>query len=398
MARRLLFAAAVLVLCVVAVLAYRSNTSRPLAVGESSAAPILVAGVNEPAEMRVAPFPTSLVPEPLRMEGDAPEGVDLKRNPSAMIAPLNRILAKYPDWWDGYAGRAAFLCEHGDRAAALLDLETSLKQIDNVTWLRAADILSMRAWIEHANGDDASALTDLDKAIRSDLRQPTKFVNSGATEPEKTATAQCIWTETDLDALVNRFPSDARSWVARGLYFSFFTFWNHDTLQPALASFQSAERWSAGSGLPHLFVADVLQKAHPFSGVGMSDADRDALNRERLDELSKAISLEPNLVPALEDRASLYLNLKQYAQADFDKVTPLDPNDVLALNDRGVTKMQTGDFYGATSDFTSAIARKERAVQPVGVTVMVISELAYSACKYSTPRETLFVIAYWLNG
>jgi tetratricopeptide (TPR) repeat protein len=117
--------------------------------------------------------------------------------------------------------------------------------------------------------------------------------------------------------------------------------------------------------LPHLFVADVLQKAHPFSGMGMSDAGRDTLNRERLDELSKAISLEPNLVPALEDRASLYLDLKQHAQAiaDFDRVTTLDPNEALALNDRGVTKMQTGDFYGAIFDFTSAIAHKERALQ-----------------------------------
>ena len=48
------------------------------------------------------------------------------------------------------------------------------------------------------------------------------------------------------------------------------------------------------------------------------------------------------------------------ATADYDKVISLDPQDYAALNDRGIAKMQLGNYYGAISDISAAIAIRKR--------------------------------------
>ena len=105
--------------------------------------------------------------------------------------------------------RAAALCEGNDHVAIMADLDRALKFIDTSRTGKASigSLLSMQAKMEYANEDYAAAINDLDRGIRADLKKATKFTNSGAVKPEKTASL-CVWTEPDMDALVQRFPTD----------------------------------------------------------------------------------------------------------------------------------------------------------------------------------------------
>jgi tetratricopeptide (TPR) repeat protein len=84
-----------------------------------------------------------------------------------------------------------------------------------------------------------------------------------------------------------------------------------------------------------------------------------------LGELNKALALDPNLQPALSDRAEVYFDLKQFAQAipDYDKVIALDSKNAGAFNDRGLAKIELGQTYDAISDFGEAITLKPRELQ-----------------------------------
>jgi hypothetical protein len=91
----------------------------------------------------------------------------------------------------------------------------------------------MRAKMEYAIGDYAATKDDLEGAVRADLTKALEFTNSGAVKPEKTAPI-CVWSLSDMDALVHHFPSDYRSYLFCGLYFGFFTTWDEDSFNPAI--------------------------------------------------------------------------------------------------------------------------------------------------------------------
>jgi len=60
-------------------------------------------------------------------------------------------------------------------------------------------------------------------------------------------------------------------------------------------------------------------------------------------------------------RASGYLNLKQHRQSvrDFDKVLELNSETTAAYSDRGLAKLELGEYLAAIFDFQEAIRRKE---------------------------------------
>lgn len=238
-----------------AFLAYRYRPhpkTPPASVAEAHLAPILIPGVAEPEEMRVEPFPKAAPNEPERMLGEAMKETSGNSDPNALLPALNRILAKYPDYSDGYAMRLASLCTGKDRAAILSDINKALKY--NSTSEVAADtkgaMLSMKAKIEHDNGNDTDAMRDLDAAIRVNLADAAHFTNSGATAPEKTASA-CTWTETDMDQLKQRFPNDYRAYLFAGLYYGFFSTWNEPSTKPAMDNLDKAAALNPTSALPH---------------------------------------------------------------------------------------------------------------------------------------------------
>ena len=348
-----------------AVFAYRVEVSHTQSSGpvEHSIVPILLPGVPEPEEMRVEPIPVVVPTAPERMLGDAMQQVGNKSGPAALLPALDRIIARYPDYADAYVMRLGSLCDGGDRTAILSSINSALKYISSSRASKdsAGSLLSMRAKVEHTNGDDSAAMEDLDKAVHANLADAVQFVNSGATAPEKIASA-CTWTQPDMDALVQSFPNDYRAYLFRGLYYGFFVQWNQDSLKPAIENLRKAGAINASSALPHFFSAHVLNRAFSIKRLGMSDAQRDDLNHTALNELTTALMLDPNLLPALNDRAEGYFELKQFQQAlpEYDRILTLMPTDAGAYNDRGLAKMQLGDMYGAISDFGEAIKNKKR--------------------------------------
>lgn len=369
MARSSRFVLLALLLALTAVLAYHY---RPHAqhsqtgVAATHPKPILVPGVTEPEEMRVEPFPKYVLTDPERMLGDAMKEIRGNSDPNALLPALNSILAKYPDYGDGYVMRLGSLCSGKDHAAILSDINNALKYISTaeVATDTKASMLSMKAKLEHDSGDDASAIRDLDSSVRANLADAVRFTNSGAIAPEKMATA-CTWTETDMDQLKQRYPTDYRSYLFAGLYYGFFSTWNDGSLKPAMENLDKAAELNPNSALPHFYKAHVIQQASFLKSMSWSDAQRAEMNKHLLDELTKALELDPNLLPAVTDRAEVYFSLKQFQQAipDYDKAIALDPKDYGAYNDRGLSNMELGKTYDAISDFGDAIRLKPRELQ-----------------------------------
>src|SRR5262249_12383076 len=161
---------------------------------------------------RVPPFPTSnvvLTPAD-RMLGEA---IKVKNDVYAMLPAINRVIAAYPEYAPAYVMRLAALCEGNDKDAILSDINNALKFSESSQAFGESlkqsfgSLYGMRAKIEYLKGDYIGAISDLDKAVHADLTKPTDFVNSGAVDPEQTASA-CTWTQPDVDGLVERFPGD----------------------------------------------------------------------------------------------------------------------------------------------------------------------------------------------
>lgn len=257
--------------------------------------------------MRVEPFPAYVPTEPERMVGEAMKSAAGNSNPDALLPALNGILAKYPEYADGYVLRLVSLCTGDDHAAILSDISNALKHeggSENSKDTLAA-LLSMRAKIEHTRDDDIAAMQDLDKSIQTNLADATRFANSGAVAPEK-STSACTWSKTDMDEITKRFPSDYRSYLYAGLYYGFFATWNESSLTSAMENLNKAAEMNPNSALPHFFRAHILQQATLLKQINMSDAQRADLNQQLLSELNKALAVDPNLLPALSDRANVY--------------------------------------------------------------------------------------------
>jgi hypothetical protein len=73
---------------------------------EQSRVPILIRGVQEPAEMQVEPFPITKydLTAPERMLGEVLQNSNGSK-PATLLPALDRILAQHPDFSDGYMMR-----------------------------------------------------------------------------------------------------------------------------------------------------------------------------------------------------------------------------------------------------------------------------------------------------
>jgi hypothetical protein len=119
-----------------------------------------VPGVKEPEEMRVEPRPAVVPTEPEKMLAAETKGGAKWSDPAVLLPVLNRVLTEFPDYSDGYAMRAGLLCSGGDRAAVLADINSALEHRHNSRVEKsAASLFSMRAKIEHLNGNDDDALS-----------------------------------------------------------------------------------------------------------------------------------------------------------------------------------------------------------------------------------------------
>ena len=233
---RLIGSAAIAILIgAVLLLGYHAYLARyqPVAAENQHRDPVLIPGINEPEELRVepvAPSQTKLT-APQQMLADAMNNSGQNSDPTALLPAVNKIIAKYPDYSDAYLMRLGALCNGNDRAAIMSDINNALRfKGDSLVGKDTKSfnsLLSMRGKIEHENGDDRAAMDDLDKAIHADLANASKFANSGGIAPEKTASV-CTWTQPDMDAFVQHFPTDYRSYLFRGQRWSRVTGQNGD--------------------------------------------------------------------------------------------------------------------------------------------------------------------------
>jgi tetratricopeptide (TPR) repeat protein len=335
--------------------------------------PILISGVREPDEMRVEPLPaTNFVPTaPQQMLADAMKSAG-NNKPDALLPALDTILAKYPDFPDGYVMRLGALCDGTDLVAIASDINNALKYLTKSTVgnTSLSSLLSMRAKVEFANRDEKTAIDDLDKAIHSNLDKALEFSNSGAVAPEKKA-AVCVWTEPDLDTLVQHFPADYRPYMFRALYHGFFLFFDkdekpqQDALNRAFEDLNRAAKINPSSVLPHLFKAEIFGRTFLFQMMSIYDPRHDELNRKMLSLLNNALLIDSNNIWALRSRALIHTHLKNWreAVADYDKALALDPKDFVSLNDRALAKLQIGETYDAISDLSDVIRNQKREMQ-----------------------------------
>ena len=364
MLRRLIYAQLILWLSAIgcSVLAAEDCLAQSL---EDASKVIRVPGIDEPAELRVAPVPKMALSPAEVMWG--------KEQISMSLPAINRILGKYPDWGDGYFIRLESLCKGVDRPTILANINNALKYgAGSITATgeplsrMRAHYLSMRAKIEHDNKDDPTALSDLDRAVRADPDFADNFANSGAIAPEKT-TAACTWSELDIEGLVQRYPNDYRTHLLRGLYYDHFnTFAKGEELrQRALDNYRESATLSPTEALPHYFSAKLLLKGSLFSQSRKADQQLRKLYEEPLREFDKAIANDPRLVPALLKRADAYSRLKAFdmALADFSRAIAVNPNNAGAYHDRALVKSELGRSFDAINDFNEAIEREEPALE-----------------------------------
>jgi tetratricopeptide (TPR) repeat protein len=335
--------------------------------------PVLISGIQEPDEMRVEPFPVTTIAltAPQRMLADAMKNIGTDKTPAMMLA-VNQILAKFPDFAEGYVMRLATRCEGTDLAAIGSDIDNALKYRASAMAgaISQPALLSMKAKIEFANKDEAAAIEDLDKALHADLDNAMKFSNSGAVTPEKTAQV-CVWTEPDLDTLVQHFPTDYRTYQFRGLYHGFFAFFQEDdkakqtALNRAFDDLNAASKLNPKSSLPSLFKAEVFDKTYFLKMMGSFDPRHDELNKSMLGLVNDVLSMDGNNAWALKSRALIYVHMKDWRRAigDYEKVLTIDPKDHIALNDGAAAKLEAGDVYGAISGLTEAIKNDKRELQ-----------------------------------
>jgi tetratricopeptide (TPR) repeat protein len=192
----------------------------------ASAAPILIPGIKEPPELRVEPFTPKKteLSAPDRMMGEIIKTLNAK-NLALSLPALNQLLAQYPDYADGYTFRVGALCEAAnDTNAISSDLTSAIRLIDQSSTEKDSfvSLQAMQAKMEFQRGNFAGALDLLERAVASDPKQATQFVNSGGVKPRDKETSICVWTQSDMNELVRRFPNDYRAYMVRGLYYSFF--------------------------------------------------------------------------------------------------------------------------------------------------------------------------------
>ncbi|MBA4349000.1 MAG: hypothetical protein C0415_03300 [Thermodesulfovibrio sp.] len=105
--------------------------------------------------------------------------------------------------------------------------------------------------------------------------------------------------------------------------------------------------------------APGISDAHAYNNRGLAYT-KIGQHDKAIEDLTKAIALDPNLAAAYFNRGLAYYNQKQYERAieNFTKAIQLDPDDVHAYSTRAVAYNDKGLYDVAIEDFNKAIALK----------------------------------------
>jgi len=137
-------------------------------------------------------------------------------------------------------------------------------------------------------------------------------------------------TLRELEAAVNRHPSDAHLYVALGL-----GYWDRGDFPRALETFQHAVKAGPGSAEAHNWLGVALMGKADLAGA--------------VAEFKKAISLYPKYVRAYINLGSARARSGELGEAvkAFRKALALEPNNLAVHTNLGVALRETGDADGA---------------------------------------------------
>ena len=322
---------------------------------------IVIPGVAEPGEMLVPPYPKTVKgPAILELAGLMKAN---KETATPSLDEIDQVLNHHPDFALGHLMKAGLLCMSGDRRQIPSEIDAVLKYPDQTREFddfKPGMYLSLKAEVEHEEGDDTAALADLSRAIDADPGNATNLANGGGVRPDLVS-KNCSWSVEAVDGLVAKFPHDDRPVLFRGLFYGAYAKYDPASIPLAKRDLEAAIAINPNSARNHYLYASTLAEAYLFK----LDQDKpDGFNAFLERQYSTALQLDPKYLPALISRSSLFYELKRSPQAiaDYSAALDIDPTNEIMLNDRGLAKVNTGDTYSAVLDFTSSIAHKKREV------------------------------------
>ncbi len=229
------------------------------------------------------------------------------------------------------------------------------------------------------SGDSNQAMNDLENVIIFEPSKAIGALNANTGEVKNTVEDYLkaensgnltALKKKDFDLLITKYPDDHRSYIFRSLFYFSFTSLDVKSYDPALNDLRQALKINPNSALANYFFGTIFQKmafwtmaaARDISNLtGKHGGFKDRTNEIALGYFKEAIRLDPKLKDAYLQAAQQLSSMERYSEAIpyYDKVVELDPNNAGAFNDRGLAKMSTNDYYGATSDFSKSIELKK---------------------------------------
>jgi tetratricopeptide (TPR) repeat protein len=303
--------------------------------------------------------------EILKLEGDGKN----EHNNSEALGKLNQIITENPEYSDAYFLRAMLIFQitkSNDYQNIIGDIDNAIKfSISNKyksAYQSNAGKYSLRAKVEKEMGNYLQALQDFETAVKTDPGSYSDILNVSGVKAEEVSTNE-LWTKRDFDELIATFPSDYRTHLFRGYFFSFFTTFDEKYYSIAIADYEKAINLDSTSALSYFLLGEIYEKGSFWTMKVWSDLSgraKDEYHKKVVEELNKAIELNPQFKEAYISRANSYYSLQEYklAIADYDKIIEIEPHYSSAYNDRGLANFNIGEYYNAISDFDKAIEEK----------------------------------------
>lgn len=338
----------------------------------------------EPPELAGEPPPKPAPPSPASLEFVQSKAIssanphDVKTLPAA-IREVTKLIRLEPTNSDFYLLRASLSCYVRANSTEILDdISRSISlhgQSTSSAYATLKDHYALKAKVEFESGHFNDSMGDLDAAIRQNYEDAKDVFDDGNTKPT-TTTQPCVWTQSDLDTLEQRFPQDYRPLLYRGLYLTFFYSFDLDSdYSPVFDAFHRAATLNPASALPEFYIGELYSIGRlgglmsKKSAICLDDVvprtaeclALDEVHRSAVRSLTTSIALDAKFGPAYALRAIAFTKLKEYRQAvrDYDKeleLTPMGEAARIAHNDRALAKVSMGEYQSAVEDFTRSIA------------------------------------------
>src|SRR2546428_4383596 len=333
---------------------YRENgnqTKNPVSVKKLEAAAIESKGLREFAsntdakDPGVSPKDKAMYQEVLADLKLAGDGKDKSQNHKAIDA-ISATIKKYPSLSQAYFTRAtlSLAAESADYQSIASDLENAIKYRSASDPLAPslAGLYGAKAKVDFESGNYQATLTDLDTVLKSDPSSPNEAINTGATKPEDHPSNSTVLNLNDYNTLIKQFPNDPRTYMYRGLFYSFFTLFDENNFVLAANDYKKAISLNSHSALAYYLLGELYQKSTFFTKeaardisdiTGATGGFKEKQRAKVLEYFKQSIAADPNFKYSYAGAAETLFELKRNSEAIpyYDKVIELDPADAGSL-------------------------------------------------------------------